>query len=116
MAEAFYNSLRGQAGMAISAGIADVGARYNFRPTREIVAVMLECDLDVSGQRVKQINADMVEQAQRVVVLCEPEICPDYLLDNPRVSFRSIRDPFGRDVAGTRIIRDEIRSLVLELT
>lgn len=110
MAEGFYNSLAPQ--RATSAGIENCAKKYNYRPTPEVVAVMAEKGIDVSQQRIKQLNADMVSQAELVVVLCHRKQCPNYVLNSNKVVFREVKDPFNQDANVVRSIRDEIKTIV----
>lgn len=114
MAEGFYNALVQQDG-AISAGIDNVGEKYGYRPTQEIVAVMREEGIDVSGQVVKQLKDEMLGEAKRVVVLCDQEMCPSSVQERENVLFAQVSDPYQMDMDATRQIRDQIKEIVLRL-
>lgn len=51
MAEAFYNNYTNSKS-AISAGVADYGKKYNYKPYRGFVEVMEEKGIDVSKQTI----------------------------------------------------------------
>ena len=110
MAEAFYN--RARENTAISAGIADVAEKYGGRPTQEIIDVMLQRGIDVSGQKIKQVTPGMLNEAGNVVVLCDKGICPSFLVSNENIIYHRIEDPYQADMDTTRQIRDEIEKLV----
>lgn len=114
MAEAFYNQYRG-CNQAISAGIQDVREKYHGSPTSDIIQVMLEKGIDVSKQQIKQVNEGMLRQAQQVVVLCDEDLCPNFIISNPNVVFATIPDPFLKSVEDTRAIRDQIEAIVRSL-
>lgn len=52
IAEAYFNKHSRDA-VAVSAGLDDVGAKYNWRPREDIVAVMKEDGFDVADNKVK---------------------------------------------------------------
>lgn len=57
---------------------------------------MKEVGIDISLQRIKQINEDMVKQAKKIYILCDPSVCnhyPAYLLHNEKVEMHIIEDP-----------------------
>lgn len=114
IAEAYYNHLMGSDD-AISAGIDDVADKYGGHPTREIVEVMQEEGIDVSEQQIKQLREEMLTDVSRVVVLCDKNICPDFLLQKEGVIYQRVEDPYQRDIEGTRQIRDQIKTIVTNL-
>lgn len=112
MAEAYYSALV-QPGVAISAGIDEVAEKYNGRPTTEIIDVMLEDRIDVSNQRIKRLEKEMIERVGSVIVLCSQSICPPFLLESPKVEFHEIEDPYMLDLERTRLIRDRVKETIL---
>ncbi len=112
MAEGFYKHLKGT-DSAASAGITDVGAKYNFAPREDIILAMKEKGVDISGQKVKQMTDEMLDNAQEVVVLCDPKLFPP--TNKSSVIFREVPDPFETSMDGVREIRDKIEKIVLEL-
>lgn len=111
MAEAFYNHYHGD-NQAISAGIQDVREKYHGFPIPEIIQVMHEKGIDVSRQQIKQVNEDMLGEAKRVVVLCDKELCPDFITGKPNIEFVTVPDPFSKSTEDTKIIRDQIEVIV----
>lgn len=115
MAEGFYNHFVGSK-TATSAGVDDVASKYGGHPTQEIIAIMLEVGINVSGHTIKQVTPEIVQKATLVVVLCSPAICPSFLLTgDPKVIFEEVLDPYRMDLDTTREIRDHIKNIVLKL-
>ena len=116
MAEGFYKKARGQ-DSAISAGIADVGAKYDYTPRENIVLAMREKEIDISGQKVKQVTESMVAESEKIVVLCNPKLLPPFLQKSGlNIVYKQVKDPFRSTMDGVREVRDEIEAIVLELT
>ncbi|OGM29446.1 hypothetical protein A2801_03915 [Candidatus Woesebacteria bacterium RIFCSPHIGHO2_01_FULL_41_10] len=115
MAEGYYNHFSHNQG-AISAGVDNVGAKYNYRPTDLIIEVMREDGVDISSQSVKQVSLEMLVGVTRIVVLCEPEICPVFIRDSSiSVLYHQITDPAHSGREATIQIRNEIKELVKSL-
>ena len=112
MAEGFYKHIKGK-DTASSAGITDVGAKYNYKPREDIVLAMKEKGIDISDQTVKQMTEQMLDDAQEVVVLCDPKLFPP--TNKTEVIFREVLDPFESSMDGVRGVRDTIERVVSEL-
>lgn len=113
MAEGYFNALT-NTNEARSAGIYALVDKYSH-PSNDIIAVMAEEGIDISQQMVKQLTDDMVDKAEKVVVLCSKNDCPVELRIKRDVLFREIEDPYGYGVAQLRRVRNEIKEVVLSL-
>jgi len=114
MAEAYYNKYTDSSrakSCGVGYGIAD---RY-IHPAGDVAKVMLEEGIDISKKTVKPITKELVEDAQKIIVMCHLEDCPKYLLDSGKAEHIPIPDPFGISIEYTRNVRDEIKRLVLDL-
>ncbi len=116
MAEAFYNQLTGSQD-AHSAGtrVADSGTTVSTRGGENIIAVMKELGIDVSGNIRAQIDEEETRHYEKVVVMAEPETIPEWLPKLPSYEYWEVSDPKGSSLEDTRKIRDEIRQRVSEL-
>jgi arsenate reductase len=115
MAEAFYNDIK-EGNTAISAGIVDVAEKYGGHPAQEIIDVMSEKGIDVSRQQIKQLTQDMLFEAAMIIVLCDKEMCPDFLVSSElNILYYKTEDPYQASIDTTRHIRDQIEMLVTEL-
>lgn len=103
MAEAFANATGGA--RAISAGTVPGAA-----PHPEVVAVMAEVGIDVSGHRGRLLDDDLVRSADRVITMgcaVDAEACPAIFLKD--VEDWGLPDPKGLPLEQVREIRDQIR-------
>ena len=115
IAEGYYNHYKGN-GASISAGIDDIGEKYNYVPRADIIQVMQEKGLDISTHKIKQINKDILKGVENIVVLCKAELLPDFVTSSGiNIQFREVPDPFESSIDGVRKIRDEIEAIVLEM-
>jgi protein-tyrosine-phosphatase len=114
IAEAFYNKFT-NSDDAKSAGVGyGVASRYKH-PTEEIIRVMLEENIDISGNKVKALTKEMADSAEKIIIMCELTDCPKYLLDSGKTMHMPIADPYGININYTRSVRDEIKKMILEL-
>jgi arsenate reductase (thioredoxin) len=114
MAEAYYNKYTNSKD-ATSAGVGyGINERYNH-PAGDVVKVMLEEDIDVSKKSIKAITKEMVDNSQKVIVMCNLDDCPKFLLDSGKLVHIPIPDPYGISVEYTRSVRDDIKRMVLDL-
>jgi arsenate reductase (thioredoxin) len=109
MAEGFYNHRSGE-GRAVSAGI---------EPDKEIhpwtVQLMKETGIDVSGQKPKKLTGELMEEADRIVLLA-----PELLSDIPehyltKIEVWKIKPLAGKSIEKVREIREEINDKVKQL-
>jgi arsenate reductase len=111
MAEAFLNHMAQGGAEAISAGTVPQES-----PHREVVEVMREVGIDVSGHRGRLITNEMVRSADRVITMgcaVDAEACPAILYKG--VEDWGMEDPKGQPLRRVREIRDDIRRRVSEL-
>ena len=112
MAQAFYNKYT-NSNDAKSAG---VGSEIEFRhkrPTPDIIKVMLEEGIDLSHSVVKQVTEAMVNEADKIVVLCDLDDCPKFILNSEKMSHILVADPYGVSMEYVRSVRDDIKKMVL---
>lgn len=114
MAEGFYNSIT-KSNKAISAGVEDFRKKYHFRPTQEIIQTMEAVGIDISNQEVKVLTQEMLNDVQKIVILCDKSLCPNFLIEDHRTIFRSVKDPHQQKTADIEQIRDQIQQIVLSL-
>ena len=85
-----------------------------------VVQAMLEKGIDLSANKPKLINGDLLRDADRVIVMgCAAQgFCPAALLK--KVEDWGIEDPKGKPLEKIREIRDEIerrvKKLIVEIT
>src|SRR5690606_15336560 len=111
IAEGYFNKVAEEAG---SAGIYAPVGRYQY-PSDEIISIMAEENIDISHQKVKQLTKDMVEKAERIIILCRKSDCSVELRRNNKVVFREVEDPFGYGIEDLRQVRNKIKKIVMDL-
>ena len=106
MAQALYERLGGEARSA--------GSHPERELHPEVVEVMRELDIDLSGRKPRAIDQDDVEWADMVVTMgCGEDACP--VLPGKRYVDWNLPDPSGRPVEEVRALRDDIQRCVEEL-
>jgi arsenate reductase (thioredoxin) len=110
MAEAFFNQYSPEGYQAVSAGTKPVS---NINPI--VVEAMKESDIDISGQKSKEITEDMIRDSTKIVNMgcMEKESCPTLFLYN--LIDWNMEDPKGKSIEKVRQIRDDIEYRVKEL-
>ena len=83
---------------------------------QEVLDVMQEEGVDVSGYARKQLTEEMVHEADKVIVIMEDAApLPEYLKESSKVVCWSVPDPKGKDLEFTRGVKDQIKGLIKEL-
>jgi len=108
IAEALFNAYAGGKAVATSAGVEPVAA-LNLN----VIAAMREAGYDISAQRPKLLNDEMIESADHVITMgcLEDESCPAILAEEDW----GIDDPAGAPLAKVIQIRDEIARKVRKM-
>jgi arsenate reductase (thioredoxin) len=109
MAAAFFNQLADPSkARALSAGT-NPGERVH----PEVVGIMREAGLDLTGARPRRLTEDLAQQAQLLVTMGCGDECP--YVPGLRVDDWPLEDPKGEPVARVREIRDDVRARVVGL-
>ena len=110
MAEGFFNKHAPRGYKAISAGTRPAG---KINPLA--VQAMKEIGIDITGQKSKIINDDMITNSAKAVNMgcMDRTECPLLFLNNP-IDW-AIDDPKGKSIENVREMRDEIERRVKEL-
>ena len=112
MAEGFLNALAGSKVSAKSAG---------NMPAKKVnplaIQVMKEVGTDISDHKPKMITAEMVQEADKVVLMgCGRNACP---IVPKEVEDWQIEDPAGKSIEKFRevrgIIRKKVEKLIVEI-
>jgi arsenate reductase len=114
IAEAYYNYFTKSNG-ASSAGVLDFTPLKYPHPAEEVVQVMKEDGIDILEQIVKVITEEMVNDADKIFIICKKEECPEFLLNSNKTTFWDIDDPYNTSLGDHRRIRDEIKEHVKQL-
>ena len=71
--------------------------------------------LDLYQKVRKLLTPHMADEADKVVVICRGDPCPDYLENNPKVTFWNIQDLYGTPYESVRQLKDEVKQHVERL-
>jgi len=113
IAEGYYNYLT-ETSNASSAGVNPNAPMEWKQLPPKILQVMREENIDLSLKVVKLVTEKMVEESDKIVVLCKKESCPDYLLKHHSIDFWEINDPRDVSIEGLYLIRDGIKHQILK--
>jgi arsenate reductase len=105
MSRALFERAAGGAHEADSAGTTPAD-----RVHPEVVEVMRELDVDLSGEQPKELTRELAERADVVVTMGCGDACP-YIPGKRYVDWE-LPDPAGRPLGEVRAIRDEIAERV----
>ncbi|QQG40109.1 MAG: low molecular weight phosphatase family protein [Candidatus Aenigmatarchaeota archaeon] len=111
VAEAYFNHYA-RRHKAVSAA-AQFKGDTKISPTFKL---MLEKEgVATAGQKPKPLTPDMVEEADRIIVLCSRTECPVYLLKSNKADFWSVRDVGAAGTEDRERVAAEIKENVMRL-
>ena len=121
VAEALFNQLSSEP--AKSAGtVADATVERTNPPSRRIkdggssaITYMTEQGVDVSEKTRDQLTPEMVQHADKIIVMADDDTWPDYLRNSDKVVVWTIQDTRGMGPDSARPLYDEIKRRVQEL-
>lgn len=107
MAEALYNK-RTDSQNSYSAGV-----NVSETPRRdEVIRLLADEGIDISKKPKTQLTEKMLNDFDKIYVLCSKEECPSYLLQCERVSFWDVPDPWGKGHEFLLQTKDRIEKLI----
>jgi protein-tyrosine-phosphatase len=117
IAEALFRKKFGNAHQVFSAGTKLSGPEQpigELMPNiKEVLYVMSEEGIDVSGNIRKQLTEQMVTDADKVIVIMEDEeVLPDYLAQSSKLIRWNVPDPKGKDLVFTRAVKNQIKGSI----
>ena len=80
-----------------------------------VIPSMKEIGYDISKHKHEQLTQKMVEEADKVIVMCNKEYWPDYLKQSSKVVYWEVEDPGGKSLEKFREARNEIKKRILKL-
>jgi protein-tyrosine-phosphatase len=105
----FERAAAGRHGADSAGSIADPDGRVH----PEVVAVMGELGVDLSGRRPQRLTRELAERADVVVTMGCGDACP--FIPGKRYVDWDLPDPKGRPIEEVRALRDEIGGRVAAL-
>ena len=80
-----------------------------------VVELMSEEEgLDLSSEQRTQLTPELVDAADKVIVMAERETWPDYLVEGGKVEFWEIADAFNISKDQVQAIKEQINAKVAE--
>jgi len=87
----------------------------DFPEHSNLFVCMDEIGLDIRKNISKLLTFEIVKNADKIIVMAEKEIWPDYLKNSNKIVFWEIEDMCGQSLDKFRKARDQIKSLVEKL-
>ena len=119
LAEALFNNLTKGKHTAISAGTKvireDANKEGQTISDPNIITAMKEVGIDVSQNVRNQFTPEMLKEADKVVVMSEPENTPSFLSQSEKAIFWNIPDTYNQNLEFVRGVRDQLKILVSDL-
>ena len=84
--------------------------------TEHLIECMNELHFDIRDNERTQITPEMVERADKIIVMAEPETLPEYLRESDKVEHWDVPDPKKKPYEEHRRVRDVIMERVKILT
>ena len=84
-------------------------------PPQKVIDIMKEDNIDVSNQKTKAITKKLVNLADRIIILCSKERCPNYLLRSKKVEFWITPDPEHKGIKAMRETRNAMRERIVNM-
>ncbi|HEV7449143.1 MAG TPA: low molecular weight phosphatase family protein [Candidatus Paceibacterota bacterium] len=118
IAKAFYNAYAKDGSQAESAGIwvdrehhagiklCDMGGLHNS------IAYMKDRGIDISQEVGTELTQDMADRADKIFVMAEEEIWPEYLKNNPRVVVWDVPNPDVVEPEDAKQVGEQLEALV----
>ncbi|MBP9822126.1 MAG: hypothetical protein KBC81_01620 [Candidatus Pacebacteria bacterium] len=123
MAEVLFNRLAKAENKAESAGIEAMGADgkdlngmllKDRASSKHVLESLEEIGIDVSNNFIKRLTPEMVENADKIVVIVKPETVPDFLKGNGKIIYWDITDPDEQTLEFHRQTLNKIKKLVAD--
>jgi len=122
MAQAMFNRLSKHQSTSAGTMVLEmdgqtVAKRAEVAPSGVLVLELMseEEDQDLSSEQRTQLTPELVDAADKVIVMAERETWPDYLVESGKVEFWDIEDAFNIPTDAVRAIKDQIKVRVEEL-
>jgi len=79
-----------------------------------IIEVMKELGIDVSEKIRNQLTQEMVEEADKIIVMAQEETIPEYLKQSKKAIFWKVPDPSKQPIEFARDVRDKLKTMIAD--
>ena len=121
VAEALFNQFSGESAGSAGTRSDEILDRTN-PPSRALkdtgssaISYMSEQGVDISENLREQLTLEMVQEADKVIVMADEDTWPDFLRDSNKVVVWEIQDTRGMGPDSARPLYDEIKRRVQKL-
>lgn len=115
MAEAIFNKLT-KKHSAISAGLdPHKWENKSINEAKKVIKCMKEIGCNLKDKVSKRLTREIVENADKIIILGEKENWPSFLKNSNKVEYWEVEDPAHKNLDGHRKTRDEIKLLINKL-
>ena len=119
LAEALFNNLSKGKHTAISAGTKvireDANREGQIISDQNIITVMKEEGVNISRNVRNQLTPEMLKEADKVIVMSEPENTPSFLSQSEKAILWNVPDTYNQNLEFVRGIKNKIKILVSDL-
>lgn len=82
--------------------------------SKHVIESLQEIGIDASNNFIKKLTSEMVEYADKIVVMVKQEMIPEFLKGNSKITYWNIADPDEQTLEFHKQTRDKIKKLVKE--
>jgi len=84
----------------------------NLPLTENLFIVMNEEGIDFSDKKRKEVNEEMVKNADKIIVMAEKETIPNFLSENPKIIYWELEDPKGKSLEEWKKLVKQLKDLL----
>ena len=116
IAEAIFNKIHSN-NLAKSAGTEEHHEGEDL-PSK-VIEVLLDVGIDASHQKVKKLTSEMVDSADKIIILCGLKDCEsisNLLKNKDKIEFWNIPDPEGKKIDKLRETRELLKKKIEQMS
>ena len=118
MAKALFDKMTGE--RSESAGVKVTEERQKMKlgevsGAENVIRCMKEEGINLSQNEIKQVTLEMVDWADKIIIMTSKENLPGFILQSRKVKYWEIKDPKGTDLETHQKTRDRIKELINDL-
>ena len=71
--------------------------------------------IDISQSPIKQVTPEMINWADKIIILTDKEDVPNFVLESKKLEFWDVKDPKGTDLAFHCRTKEQIKELIEDM-